>query len=384
MKYRILFILLCGMIIAPFMYSQNSCFTIDLTKAKQGNIPMSSIFDKVEYIPLETHPDGLLTPTSRYYVTAKYIVAIDIFKKACLFDRKTGKFIHQISKEGGGPEEYRRFMLHSNPLDEKNNIIYAHDVTRLKGYDIETGRLKTIVDGNPDGQYLWSLGNDRYIVTVSNKNGNEPIKLKEIDKNGTVYKTYPNYSFFDPKLFTRDDQPGGFSLFYYLENKLYVTPGFLGDTAYQITDETLIPHFVVRTGNKPYAKSIEENSVKDKKILHLVRETSRYIFFNYGIGHNAFGLYCGYYDKRSKQVFVNSSSIYDRNYGFLNDIDGLPVFIPTHINEKQEVIGRIIPEEILEYVERVGTSSLSPRAKVLIKNMQEDDNPIVIIAQPKK
>ena len=377
MKNRFIYLLfLLGGVIFS-LHSQKSILTVDLTKAKQGNIPMSSIFNKVEYIPLETHPDGLLTPTSRYFVTDKYIIAVDVFKKTCLFDRKTGKFIHQISKEGGGPEEYRRFMLYSNPLDERNNIIYAHDVTRLKGYDIETGKLRTIVEGNPDGRCLWSLGNDKYITSVPNKSGNEVIRLKKIDKSGTVYKTYPNYSFFDPKLFARDDQPGGTPLFYYLENKLYMTPGFLGDTAYLITDETLIPHFVVRTGNKPYGKSIEENSVKDKKTLHLVRETSRYIFFNYGIGHNAFGLYSGYYDKRTKQIYI-------KNYGFLNDIDGLPVFTPTHFNEKQEAIGRIIPEEILEYVERVGVSSLSPRAKALIKDMQEDDNPIVVIAQPKK
>lgn len=384
MKCRTFIILLLGIMTLSSMQSQESCFTVDLTKAKLENIPMSSIFDKVEYIPLETHPDGLLTPTSRYFVTAKYIIAIDVFKKACLFDRKTGKFIRQIGKEGGGPEEYRRFILYFNPLDERNNILYAHDVTRFKGYDIETGKLKTIVEENPDGRSLWSLGNDRYITTVPNRNGNEQIRVKTIDKKGTVYKTYPNYSFFDPKLFTRDDQPGGTSFFYYLENKLYMTPTFLGDTAYLITDEALIPHFVIRAGNKPFGKSIEENTVKDKKVLHLVRETSRYIFFNYGIGHYAYGLYSGYYDKRSKQIYINSPSIYDKNYGFLNDIDGLPVFFPTHINEKQEVIGRIIPNEILEYVERVGTSSLNPRAKALIKDMQEDDNPIVVIAEPKK
>lgn len=163
-----------------------------------------------------------------------------------------------------------------------------------------------------------------------------------------------------------------------------MTPTFLEDTAYLITEKALIPHFAIRTGNKPFGKSKEENSVAGKKILRFVRETSRYVFFHYGIGHYANGLFSGYYDKQTKQVYITLSSKYEGNHGFQNDIDGLSLFTPRHINEKQEVIGSLIPEEILEHVERNGVSSLSLRARALVKNMQEDDNPVVVIAQPKK
>lgn len=349
---------------------------------------MSTVFDKVEYVPLETTPDCLLKPGARMFVTDKYIVAINVFDKACLFDRKSGKFLHQIGREGQGPEEYRRYMLHFNPLDERRNMVYAYDVTQYKGYDIETGKLKTIVKYNPENKFiasLWALDNDKYITTIPNFSGNEPAKAQIIDKNGTVLKTYPNYSFYDPTLCTQDERPdSGFTLFYNLGGKLYMTPTFLRDTAYLVTDKALIPHFAIRTGNKPFGKTKEENSVAGKKILRFVRETSRYVFFHYGIGHYAFGLYSGYYDKQTKQVYITSTLKNGKDHGFQNDIDGLSSFTPRHVNEKQEVIGSIIPEEILDHVERNGTSSLSARAKALVKNMQEDDNPVVVIAQPKK
>jgi len=373
-----------------FLFAQNDCYEIDLTKAKQENIKMSSVFDKIEYIPLETTPDCLLKPRTRFYVTDKYIVAINVFDKTFLFDRKTGRFIHEIGREGQGPDEYKGFMLHFNPLDEKNEIIYAYDVTQYKGYDLKTGRLKTIVKvplSKPELTVasLWSLGDGRYITTIPNYTGHEDIGLKVFDKNGHVSETYPNTLFYDPTHFKRDERPdAGFTLFYNLKGRLYMSPTFLRDTVYLVANQRLIPHFVISVGNKPFGKSEEKNSINNKKILHLVRETDRFVFFTYGIGHYALELYSGYYDKSTQKTYISSEQKHDENYGFFNDIDGFPSFTPLHINERQEVIGRIIPADIYEYVKHNELSSLSPRAKDLIKDMQEDDNPIVIIAQPKK
>lgn len=87
-------------------YAQNHLISIDLTQAKDA-VPMSKLFDKIEYVPLETNKNCLLKPSAAYYVTKDYIIAMNIFYNTYLFDRKTGKYIREIGSEGGGQRNIR-------------------------------------------------------------------------------------------------------------------------------------------------------------------------------------------------------------------------------------------------------------------------------------
>ena len=70
------------------LYSQ-SVFIVDNRKAKESAILLSSFASKIEYVSLETTSECLLSLSSRYYVTDKYIVVVSMFEAAYLFDRKT-------------------------------------------------------------------------------------------------------------------------------------------------------------------------------------------------------------------------------------------------------------------------------------------------------
>ncbi|MBT9638282.1 DUF4934 domain-containing protein [Parabacteroides merdae] len=61
----------------------------DNRKTKESARLLSSFVSKIEYVLLETTSECLLSLSSRYYVTDKYIVVVSMFEAAYLFDRKT-------------------------------------------------------------------------------------------------------------------------------------------------------------------------------------------------------------------------------------------------------------------------------------------------------
>lgn len=387
MNRKIVFIFLGG-VVALLLQAQ--AYHVDFRKAVKEAVPMSTVFEKVEYVKLETTPDCLLTPKTTYYLSSKYIIALNIFYDTFVFDRKTGKFLHLLGKSGNGPDEFKYYMCWQNGFDEKNSIVYAYDFSRWKGYSIETGKMvatiKTPYFATKYGSMVscpWNLGNGNYIGVVTDPLLKRKEKVVVFDKNGTVKKVYYNSKTPDPQYFNRDDYPENNGLFYEFSGKLFMTQIFLSDTSYQVTKEKLIPHIITHTGNKPYGTSKEENAMGDRINLRMMRETNKYILFTYQLGHNAWHSYAGYYDKKTHQTYLCPTSNKENDYGFQNDIDGLLSFLPKQMNASGELIGRIIPEEQLEYIEKYGSVGLSPRAKKLIKGLQEDDNPIVVIATPK-
>jgi len=92
----------CLLLLFPlFLQAQMRVVIPDLGKKDMG-MPDC----EVEYIPLETTADCLLTPGTNVYVTESNIVVAEYFGKAYLFDRKDGHFIHEIGRRGQGPGEY--------------------------------------------------------------------------------------------------------------------------------------------------------------------------------------------------------------------------------------------------------------------------------------
>jgi len=124
---------------------------VDITQAKFGNGNAEEIFTDFEIIPLELSPKSRLKiESARYYLTDKYIIGVNSFGPAYLFDRKTGAFIREVSSMGRGSDEYTG-MLHSKyGFDEDNNILFASDGYAgkfWKGINIETNKIETFVRG---------------------------------------------------------------------------------------------------------------------------------------------------------------------------------------------------------------------------------------------
>jgi len=179
-------------------------------------------------------------------------------------------------------------------------------------------------------------------------------------------------------------------IFYYYNEQTYFKECNYNDTVFRVDDKNMTPHIIFRLGNKQpsyYYQDFAENN-KGKYLINFVSESDSYIVFNFSyftetqrglegetIGKN-FARHTGYYDKKSKQVFISSTSDFKKP-GYA--APGFPIsFYPISINKGKEMIAKIDPEELMKYKDRI-----DPKYRHLFQNIKEDDNPIVIIAKLK-
>ena len=383
--------------------------TIDLTKVKFGEIAASEIFEEIKFIPLETHPDGLLNiTTTTYYLTDKYILAITFLRiltgasRAYLFDRETGAFIKQVSSFGQGPNEFTGWLYDRYGFDEKNGLLFASDGQYIgescKGINIETNKVELIVK-KPLHENVrqrivssvpWFLKDNMYLSFVNNITGKDKVKLIVYDKEGTVIKRYPNYLEYK-KEETDRSMPDFYGIFYYFNGNTYFKEFGYNDTIFCVDEKNLTPHIVFHLGIKQpsYYLQRDSRSRNEKYLIQFVYESNSFVLFNFtyptetiqnpflgGTMTKSASRHTGYYDKKSKQVYISSTPDYKKS-GYV--APGLPVnFFPISVNSNNEVISHINPEELI-----INKDRIDPKYSHLFENIQEDDNPVVIIAKLK-
>lgn len=118
----ILFVLLAAC--AGNKQSNDDLIIVDVSKSYPQKELILQDFMDVEYIPLETSDElvtqGLVQDVGKEYLLLKKRNSDgDIF----IFDRKTGRGIRKINRQGQGPEEYTR--INDIVLDESNGEIFV-------------------------------------------------------------------------------------------------------------------------------------------------------------------------------------------------------------------------------------------------------------------
>jgi len=370
-------------------YSQSNKYIIDLDKVKEKELIMSDFFKSVEYIPLELTdscllPNDAITP----YITEKYIVVTVLLGRAFLFDRKTGTFLREISRKGGGPDDYSSYSLY---YDERDNRLLVNNNKSWKSIDIETNKNVTTII-KPSSKYAkerihqgeinnpYKLDDNTYAGYTNNVTGNYPHILAIFNKSGEVIKTYPNYIFYKKE---GREIPLHWGHFYEFEGDTYFKANNANDTVYKLTDEKLIPHIIFKIKDKgekgviDHSKGIpipikEDNSLRIGSIF----ETGKYVFFYCYRSRDNSGFY--YYDKNTGNTYKYRDS--DKEKGFINDFDGLGSFIPKVKTKTNKFVGCLNPEILLEGSASNKGKPVSKKAKALLMNMREDDNPIIVIA----
>ena len=352
---RAFFILLLSVI--PLSLTAQEVIQINVpsvdTAAKRQNL------FSIEYVPLETTPDCLIDYWPCFYLTDDYIIVSCVAKKAFLFDRKSGRFIHEIGKRGQGPGEYYG-MWSINGFSEKEQLLYVWEFVYWKGYDIKTGKLKQVLKmpgkkytiQNP---YLYKPG--VYLGYTNNTTGKTPYKMVAFDKNGVVSKIYPNYE--EIELDTKKNgTPIYAGLFYEYGSNTYLhAPG---------TDSLFR---VMETGLMPYAcfKHPKEMSIE------VLGETKRYIIFKSFVKMQC---HIAFYDKMNKKCYMDP--------GLENPAEQYLYSKSTQfgVNKNRELTATLNPEDILQYLEKYPASRQKLDQRLL--NLQEDDNPVVMILNIKK
>ena len=371
---------------------------IDLTRAAFEGINAEKIFKEIEIIPLETHKDALLTARTSYYLTDKYIIAVRFLQGAYLFDRKTGAFIREVSSFGQGPNEYTGWIIPKYGFDEKNNVLFADNGSYYKkpwkGFNIETGKVE-LVDRplrKDDNEIIsayapWLIKDNVYVSFCNNITGKDKIRLVVYDKKGNIIQKYPYYFTYDKK---GRSHPNNNGIFYNYNGSTYFKEWNYCDTVFRVTEKNITPHIVFTLGDKQpsYYHQDNANYNKGKYFINFVYESNSFVLFNFfcyseTISINNFqsgnneSTYTGYYDKKNKRTYISSvPNLKGPGY----TISNIPVnFYPSSINKNKEMIASISPEELIKYKGKINAPY-----KQLLQHVQEDDNPIVIIAKLKE
>lgn len=115
-------------IIKTFPLLGQKIINIAFAKAKYEKVNINKLFDQIVYVQLDIASKSLMRNiNATYYLSDKYIKAVNFFRRAYWVDRKSGKFIREVSRFGPGPNEYSFRMINYYGFDEINEILFADE-----------------------------------------------------------------------------------------------------------------------------------------------------------------------------------------------------------------------------------------------------------------
>lgn len=374
MKYLFSFLCLCCVL----SVSAQKTVVINLAKAiseSPKEIMLNELASDIRYVPLETTDDCLMN--NEFYImqyTGEDIITSGIFH----FD-KNGKFLNKIGSKGQGPEEYLQGLFAFG--DWKNKLLYVQNWTTLTcyGFDgtfvrsVPTPQLNMGAAGLFDENHIL-YSNDIYYVDKAN-----PIQLYMVDsQNGKTVSKWRGHLEENKKygmiLTSRD-------FMYNYDNSLFYKPA-LENVIFKILSpkkRQLVYKF--DCSGKDIDVSADEVDPKKRfqfLSVYWAKETAQYLFVNYGMKNIS---RLGIYDKE-KKTFTNVT--------IKDNLAGGYDIHPAWTSDDNHLLMVYYAGGLLQDKEKRYSTGLLPERKKeldeLLKNIKEDDNPVVILVtlKPKK
>ena len=374
MKYLFSFLCLCCVL----SVSAQKPVVINLAKAiseSPKEIMLNELASDIRYVPLETTDDCLMN--NEFYImqyTGEDIITSGIFH----FD-KNGKFLNKIGSKGQGPEEYLQGLFAFG--DWKNKLLYVQNWTTLTcyGFDgtfvrsVPTPQLNMGAAGLFDENHIL-YSNDIYYADKAN-----PIQLYMVDsQNGKTVSKWRGHLEENKKygmiLTSRD-------FMYNYDNSLFYKPA-LENVIFKILSpkkRQLVYKF--DCSGKDIDVSADEVDPKKRfqfLSVYWAKETAQYLFVNYGMKNIS---RLGIYDKE-KKTFTNVT--------IKDNLAGGYDIHPAWTSDDNHLLMVYYAGRLLQDKEKRYSTGLLPERKKeldeLLKNIKEDDNPVVILVtlKPKK
>lgn len=374
MKYLFSFLCLCCVL----SVSAQKPVVINLAKAiseSPKEMMLNELASDIRYVPLETTDDCLMN--NEFYImqyTGEDIITSGIFH----FD-KNGKFLNKIGSKGQGPEEYLQGLFAFG--DWKNKLLYVQNWTTLTcyGFDgtfvrsVPTPQLNMGAAGLFDENHIL-YSNDIYYADKAN-----PIQLYMVDsQNGKTVSKWRGHLEENKKygmiLTSRD-------FMYNYDNSLFYKPA-LENVIFKILSpkkRQLVYKF--DCSGKDIDVSADEVDPKKRfqfLSVYWAKETAQYLFVNYGMKNIS---RLGIYDKE-KKTFTNVT--------IKDNLAGGYDIHPAWTSDDNHLLMVYYAGGLLQDKEKRYSTGLLPERKKeldeLLKNIKEDDNPVVILVtlKPKK
>ena len=356
--------------------SKYDLITVDVTKNYPEKELILQDFMDVEYIPLET-TDDFLTQGVVKAIGMDVILVTNQFNDGdiFIFDR-TGKGIRKINRIGQGPEEYTN--LTDIILDENNNEIFvvAYSARKILVYDLY-GNFKRSFKNIDSGYYSSVFNYDRenlicYKFTTANE---QPCHLIISKQDGSITREI-HVPFQEIKTSFVLGENGAGARFPYQQTLPYLGNFVLveisSDTVYIYLPNGTISPLIERT---PSIHSMEPEVFLLPCVL-----TDRYYFmqtskkeFDFATGRG-FPYTVLVYDKQENTVF---------DYTLYNDdfLNKKIVFNSPPVNHE---IVTWQPLEAYQLVEAYEKGELNGKLKDIAAEMDEEDNPVIMLVKHKK
>jgi len=346
--------------------------------ANRKSITINDISINFEYVRLETKDECLTGTRLAVYSNDQYLIAIDR-KKILLFDRKDGKFIREIGHMGNGPGEYSR-TYNVMPFNEGKNIVYAGRNKKRYGYSLD-GQLKDTLSIPELVSEIGNIDDNIFAAFLPDYQGGEKNKIIIFNHKDSLLKTFPNYLSAPKTLSFFVWNPN--SWFYKLNKQLYFYQLF-NDTLFHVKTNSITPRYVFNMGpySPPYEMKTSPKFEPDKYfVMQTIQESSKYLFCSFNFNKKN---YTAIFDKNKRTTVVNDYSP-ESGHGFINNINDFVPLEFSSINEKDEFICTIDAYKIkLWFEENPEKINQLPEYLKNLNNIQETNNPVIIIAKLKK
>ena len=374
MKYLFSFLCLCCVL----SVSAQKPVVINLAKAiseSPKEIMLNELASDIRYVPLETTDDCLMN--NEFYIMQ--YTGEDIITSGISHFDKNGKFLNKIGSKGQGPEEYLQGLFAFG--DWKNKLLYVQNWTTLTcyGFDgtfvrsVPTPQLNMGAAGLFDENHIL-YSNDIYYADKAN-----PIQLYMVDsQNGKTVSKWRGHLEENKKygmiLTSRD-------FMYNYDNSLFYKPA-LENVIFKILSpkkRQLVYKF--DCSGKDIDVSADEVDPKKRfqfLSVYWAKETAQYLFVNYGMKNIS---RLGIYDKE-KKTFTNVT--------IKDNLAGGYDIHPAWTSDDNHLLMVYYAGGLLQDKEKRYSTGLLPERKKeldeLLKNIKEDDNPVVILVtlKPKK
>ncbi|MDR2968005.1 MAG: 6-bladed beta-propeller [Tannerellaceae bacterium] len=427
MKHIIYFLLLISLLLASGCnHTGGDLPAIDIVGALEARaykqLPLSEFASEVEYVPLETG-EGFLT--DNFYTTTVTADRILVSSGGyCYAFTRQGKFITHIGKRGNGPGEYT--FIAGVSVGEEGKHVYIETTAQVMEYtwdgvfvrSVDKPKLtETEIFGEFDRpQNLAMLRDNLFLGGVNNNSGKAPYSWAIVDNDGSLVKTFPRGIMLDKSERFMSTTLGAPTPFV-VDGEAWIKE-YINDTLFLLNRrDELVPKFVFGLGTYTFPRnvylSIENNDDIARSTItpNLNRTTPmsitpRHIFFSADVGqgilstldvpvrfHGEFETTVqGVYNIRSSETVLLDSDPTTGKVGLVNDLDGGLPFWPRSYNATgREMVGVLEAYEMKELLteEHFAAYPAKDRAahsrlRELLKDLKDDDNPVIVIAKLKK
>ena len=382
---------------------------VESTVGSYNILNLSDFASSVFYIPLETNESVLISSVIRKIIYEnEKILILDITsqnKHNCYLFDNNGKFLRKIGRWGQGPNDY----LQINNVSIFENLIYLMDRQKILIYDMNGNLIENISLQSSElpEEYRMSalrsiipLKKNAFVVNVVTSDGSSYPTAFLFETHQSTVKTIKEYS----STVKLDKLRESFSTtelgsMYRFKDDVRIFK-IINDTIFTIGQNTEMKDaFIFDLGKyrttQAYIEAREgfNGNLRDyidygKKFIvpYIILESLNHLFFHFGFGNHApepfeYNNYVyGVFDKRTGDLTLMRQPIKGK-LGFKNDIDNGPVFFPHYISSKNELVTYISAEDFLDYYDKI--ENPTPKMTEVAKNINLDDNEIVIIAKLK-